>query len=197
MKNRATTQIIFLVTLGGCCSHWIDPRAEPADSENIAVSPLRFSKILCETIRWIILLAPLAGCCSHWVDIRAFRASSLAEQIPEFERAYREHCIPRESLGLLITGMASHGMEAAAAMIEILKNPNSGFPQGDAIEVLEALYEQGIDLRDPETLRLLSSIETTSPSRVVRARAKDALWRMRTYAPGELQRPEIDGHPIH
>jgi hypothetical protein len=71
-------------------------------------------------IHRIMLLATLAGCCTHWIDTRAFRASSLAEQIPEFERARREHCIPRENFGLLITGMASHGREAAAAMIEFL-----------------------------------------------------------------------------
>jgi len=50
---------------------------------------------------------------------------------------------------------------------------------------------------DPETLRLLSSIEAASFDRGVRARAKDALRRMRTYASGELQPPEINGHPIH
>jgi hypothetical protein len=148
-------------------------------------------------IHRIMLLATLAGCCTHWIDINAFRASSLAEQIPEFERARREHCIPRESFGLLITGMASHGREAATEMIELLKHPAPGFLPQDAIEVLDALYSQGVDLRDPETVHLLSSIEATSSHWYVRARAKDLLWRMRTYAPGELQPPEINGHPIH
>lgn len=147
-------------------------------------------------IHRIMLLTTLAGCCTHWIDIHTFRASSLAEQIPEFERALREHCIPRESFGLLITGMASHGREAATAMIQLLKNPAGGFPPQDAIEVLDALYARGVDLRDPETLRLLSSIEATSSHWYVRARAKDALWRMRTYAPGELQPPEINGRRI-
>jgi len=144
-----------------------------------------------------MFLATLAGCCTHWIDVNTFRATSLSEQIPEFERARREHCIPRESFGLLITGMARHGREAAAAMIEILKHPTLGFPPEDAIEVLDAVYSQGVDLRDSETLRLLSSIEATSSNRFVRTRAKDLLWRMRTYAPGELQPPEINGHPIH
>ena len=145
----------------------------------------------------LTLLIALAGCCTNWADIDTFRASSLAVQIGEFERASREHCIRREGRGLFISAMADHERESATAMIELLKHPVAGFPPEDAIDVLEGVYSRGIDLRDPETLRLLSSIEATSSDRFVRARAKDALWRMRTYAPGELQPPEINGHPIH
>jgi len=145
----------------------------------------------------ITLMITLAACCTNWADIRAFSVSSLDEQIREFERASREHCIRREGRGLFISAMADHEKEAATAMIELLKHPDGGFPPEDAIDVLEGVYSRGIDLRDPETLRLLSSIEATSSDRFVRARAKDALWRMRTYAPGELQPPEINGHPIH
>jgi hypothetical protein len=144
----------------------------------------------------IILLVTLAGCCTNRINIHVFRTSSLADQIREFVRASREHCIPGENFGPLISGMASHGRESATAMIEILKRPASGFAPEVAIDVLESVYRRGIDLRDPETLRLLSSIEATSPDRSVRARAKDLLWRMRTYAPGELQPPEINGRRI-
>ena len=145
----------------------------------------------------IMLLATLAGCCTNWINTHSFRASSLAEQIPAYERAVREHCIPRENRGLLISGMANHGKEAATAMIALLQHPVADFPQEDAIDVLEAVYRRGIDLRDPETLQLLTTIGATSSNRFVRARAKSALSLMRTYAPGELQPPEINGHPIH
>lgn len=146
----------------------------------------------------ITFLITLAGCCTtHSIDVEAFSASPLAAQMREYERARLEHCIPHENRGILISEMGNHGKEAATAMIEILKHPVVGFPPEDAIDVLESVYRLGIDLRDPETLRLLSSIEANSSDRFVRARAKDALWRMRTYAPGELQPPEINGHPIH
>ena len=143
----------------------------------------------------ITLLITLLGCCTtHSIDIETFSASPLAAQIREYERARREHCIPHENRGILISEMGNHGEEAAAAMIEILKHPAAGFPPEDAIDVLESVYRLGIDLRDPETLHLLSGIEATSSDWFVRARAKDALWLMRTYAPGELQPPEIH-HP--
>ena len=148
-------------------------------------------------IHLTLLLVSLTGCCTHWIDNETFSVSSLAEQVPEYERGVRERCIRREGKGILISAMASHGMEAATTMVEILKHPVLGFPPEDAIDVLESVYAQGIDVRDPETLRLLSTIENTSSDRFVRARAKDALRRMRTYAPGELQPPEINGHPIH
>jgi hypothetical protein len=142
----------------------------------------------------IVLLATLAGCCSHWIDNETFSAIPLAAQIRDFERGNREHCIRREGKGILIVEMANHGRESATAMIAILKHPVPGFPPRDAIEVLELVYAEGIDLRDPETLSLLASIEATSADRSVRAMAKDALWRMRTYAPGEFQPPEIKHH---
>jgi len=144
----------------------------------------------------ITLLIALAGCSTNWAEIETFSTSSLAAQIREFERASREHCIRREGRGQFISAMAHHEKEAAAAMIELLKHPVADFPPEDAIDVLEGVYSRGIDLRDPETLRLLSSIAATSSDRGVRARAKDALWRMRTYTPGERQPPEINGHPI-
>jgi hypothetical protein len=145
----------------------------------------------------ITLLITLVGCCAtHSIDIETFSASPLAAQIREYERARREHCVPHENRGILISEMGNHGKEAATAMCEILKHPSVGFPPEDAIDVLESVYRLGIDLRDPETLHLLSSIEATSSDWFVRARAKDALWRMRTYAPGELQPPEINGRRI-
>jgi hypothetical protein len=109
----------------------------------------------------ITLLITLAGCCTNWADIGTFSTSSLAAQIRDYERASREHCIRREGRGLFISAVADHERESATAMIELLKHPVAGFPPEDAIDVLEGVYSRGIDLRDPETLRLLSSIEAT------------------------------------
>jgi hypothetical protein len=140
-------------------------------------------------IHWIVLLISLAGCCTHWINFNSFSELTLVEQISEFERGIREHCIRRPGKGILIVDMANHGIDSVTAMTALLKYPVRDFPPEDAIDVLESVYAAGIDIRQHECAALLSNLANTASDRIVRERAQDALWRMRTYAPGELQRP--------
>jgi hypothetical protein len=137
----------------------------------------------------VLALTILTGCCSNWVDIDTFDERPLNQQIPEYERGMREHCIRRESQGLLIVGMASHGVEAATAMSAILEHPSPDFPPEDAIDVIEGVHAGGTDLRNDDSLRVLARIADTASDPFVRSRAKDTLERIRTHAPGELLRP--------
>jgi hypothetical protein len=139
----------------------------------------------------IALLAVVSGCCSHWVDIKTFRYSSLAEQIREYERGFREGCIPREGgQATLLTEMSTHGLDSADAMTNLLKHPSPDFPLEDAMDVLEFVHWLGTDLRNHESMRVLASIAETASDPEVRTKAKETLENIKNHVPrGALRQP--------
>jgi hypothetical protein len=137
----------------------------------------------------IALLAVLGGCCSHWVDIETFRQSPLAQQIPEYERGFREGCIPREGgQAALLTAMSTHGLDSADVMTNLLKHPSPDFPLEDAMDVLVNIHYLSADLREHESMRVLASLAATAPNPAIRARAQETLEKIKNYHPGRARR---------
>lgn len=127
----------------------------------------------------------LGGCCTNWVDSDTFGASPLPEQIREYERGIREHCIRREMGGLTLD-MARHGLDSANAMIELIRHPSPDFPLEDAVDILEWVHALGTDLRHHESMQVLENLATTASDPRVRAKAKETFELIKSHNPGEV-----------
>jgi len=88
-----------------------------------------------------------------------------------YEEAVGEKCLYSEK-GALIRSMAEHGVAAVDAMAEILESPRSVFPAEDAIDVIESVHWNGVDLRRHRAIQALARIAESASDPALRKRAK-------------------------
>ncbi len=130
----------------------------------------------------LILVAHVFACCLNRIDLDKFYKSSLDQQIAAYEMARSKGCVYSER-GALLQAISRHGYPAAEIMIERLNHPRQGFPQEDAISVLEFVHFGGADLRNHEALRVLENIAKTSPDANVREEAERSIRKIKSNDP--------------
>lgn len=131
-----------------------------------------------------ILSAAISCCTSHYVDLAAFRQIPLGQQIQEYERGFREHCIQHEGgRGILLTEIADHEMQSADAMAELLRHPSRDFPLGDVMDVIEFVHFGGTRLNNHEVMHELARIAQTATDPEIRERARLAIESIGTNDP--------------
>jgi hypothetical protein len=147
-----------------------------SSEKNSLFPPLTFSL----AISFFTLFSACGGNCLRYDE---FHAMTLSGQILRYKQARRENCIGENSTAFLGI-IATHGYEAADAMVSALQKGKGEFPPDDALRVLEFVHFQGADLREHEALKVLEQIagDATADNRL-REEASEAVQRIRRNDP--------------